>query len=251
MRDEDVDVGGSEPRGLDRLRGELRSHRCRPPEDGRTVLLGGRPGHLTGVAGVLVLQPVVAGPDDVALASIRSPHGRSHAGGVRRAEHHGAGPVPEDEGDGAVAGIGEVDQFLRPDHERMAGEPRPDHRVGLRNRVAEPRASRVHVVRGGRRGGPDTRADQRRHPRRHLHPGHCGHDDDVHLVGRYPGGFQRRSRGLLREVLHQHVARRVSPGEDARPPADPLVVPLEQFGQIVVGDDPVAARPGDAEEPGV
>ena len=151
VRDEGREVVGADAGGVQGLLGHLGHLPDCPAEDRLAVLAQRRPDGRVGDGGFLGAQraALLAGrgelaevqhgvghADRVPLAAVRAPHRRADARGVGGADHHGAGAVAEQEGDGALGVVDDVGELFRADDQDVVGGAGADQRVGLGDAVA-------------------------------------------------------------------------------------------------------------------
>ena len=97
------------------------------------------------------VQQRVRHADGVPLAAVRTPDGRTDARRVGRADHHGAGSVAQQEGDGALGVVDDVGELFGADHEHILRGAGTDQRIALGNAVAVAGAGGGDVEGGSRR----------------------------------------------------------------------------------------------------
>ena len=149
------------------------------------------------------------------LLAVGAPDHRTDAGVVARSDHGGAGAVGEDEGGGAVGGVGHVAEPLDADDQHVLGRPGADERVRHRRGVAEAGAGGGDVE-GRRAGGAQLAGDRGGDGRGLVQVGDGGDDHRVDLAGLDAGRVQRLAGGGDRHHLDGLVGRTPSAARRSR-----------------------------------
>ena len=155
---------------------------------------------------------------------------------VRAGQHHGPGPVAEQDAGAAVRVVQEPGQQLRADDQRVLRHAGRDVGARGRVRVDEPGAGGRDVERGGLRVA-DGLLDERR---RRGHPvvrRERGQDDQVDVVGLEARGVDRAQRRRPRAMeAVVSLRRRHAPLADAGAGDDPLVGGVDHPLEVGVGE---------------
>src|SRR5690606_19374829 len=142
-----------------------------------------------------------------------------------------AGAVREDEGGPTITRVGDLAEPLDADDEHVGGAAGTDHVVGQRDGVAEARAGRGDVVRGGLVGAQlvgDGGGDRRR-----LQQVADGGDDDAVDVGAGHAGPLEGDLGRLhRHELHGLVRGGEAALTDAGALLDPFVAGVDRLDDV-------------------